>query len=87
MKTVGIQKSFEREKMKEKIWRVLFQILYNSTDTADIVKPFFKNLKNDDINSEKHILLLKTFSDNQLEVLYKNGIITEEKLYSFISKK
>ena len=57
----------------------------------EIIKPFFENLKNENINDEKYIFhFLKhfqTFSKYQLEVLYENGIITEEKFNVLIPKK
>ena len=64
--------------MKEKIWRILAQILNHRNDLIDIIKPFFENLNNNNINDEKYIPLLKTFSKDQLECLYQNGIIKEE---------
>ena len=69
-----------------KIWRVLSQILYYRNDLIEIIKPFFENLKNENINDEKYIPLLKTFSKDQLEVLYQNKIITEEKLNLLVPK-
>ena len=75
------------EKMIAKIWRVLAQILFYRNDLNEIIKPFLKNLKNENLNDEKYIPLLKTFSKDHLEVLYQNGIITEEKLNLFIPKK
>ena len=61
-----------------KIWRVLAQILFYRHDSIKVVKPFFENHKNENINDKKFIPVLQTFSLNQLEVLYENGIITEE---------
>ena len=69
-----------------KIWRVLAQILFYRNDLIEIIKPFFENLKNENINDEKFIPLLKTFSKNQLKALYENGIISEEKLNLFLPK-
>ena len=69
-----------------KIWRELAQILYYRNDLIEKIKPFFKNLKNEDINDEKYTPLLKTFSKNQLDVLYQNKIITEEKFNLLVSK-
>ena len=68
--------------MNVKIWKLLSQILYYRNDLYDIIKPFFENLKNENINDEKFFPLLKTFSYFQLEALYQNGIITEEKFNS-----
>ena len=65
-------------------------MLFYRNDLIETIKPFFENLKNENINDEKYIPLLKTFSKDQLKVLYQNGIITEEKLnFSFqkIKKK
>ena len=64
-----------------KIWRTLTQILLYRNDLIEIIKPFFENLKNENINDEKYIPVVKTFSKNQLEVLYENGIISEDKRY------
>ena len=69
-----------------KIWRVLAQILFYRNDLIKTIKPFLENLKNENINDEKYIPLLKTFSKDQLKFLYKNGIITVEKLNLFIPK-
>ena len=67
-----------------KIWRELSQILYYRNDLIEIIKPFFGNLKNENINNEKFIPFLKQFPKSRLEVLYQNGIITE-KINSIIS--
>ena len=72
--------------MKLKIWRVLTQILFYRNDTIETIKPFFKNLQNENINDEKYIPLLKTFSKDQLKALYENRIISEEKFNSLFSK-
>ena len=72
--------------MSVKIWRVLAQILFFRNDLIEIIKPFFENLKNENINDEKYFPLLKTFSKNKLEILYENGIITEEKFNSLLPK-
>ena len=72
--------------MKVQIWRVLSQILFYRNDLIETIKPFFKNLKNENINDEKYIPLLKTFSKDHLEALYHNGIITEEKYNLIIPK-
>ena len=63
--------------MHQKIWRNLIQILYYRNDLADIMRPFFENLKNENIKKTKYIPFLRTFSINQLEVLYKKKIIAE----------
>ena len=69
-----------------KIWRVLAQILFYRNDLIETVKPFFENLKKENINDEKYIPLLKTFSKVQIKVLYESGIISEEKFYSLFPK-
>ena len=69
-----------------KIWRVLSQILYYRNDLIEIIKPFFENLKNENINDEKYFLFLKTFSKYQLEILYQYGIIPEAKFNLLIPK-
>ena len=69
-----------------KIWKELVQILFYHNDSVEAIKPFFKNLKNENINDEKYISFLKTFSKDQLEVLYQNGIIQEEKFNLLIPK-
>ena len=61
-----------------KIWRELAQILFYRNDLIEVIKPFFENLKKENIKDEKYIPLLKTFSKDQLKVLYQNEIITEE---------
>ena len=63
--------------MNENIWRVLAQILYYRNDLIEIIKPFFKNLKNENLNDEKFLPFLKRFPIYKLKVLYQNGIITE----------
>ena len=67
------------KKMNVEIWRVLAQILFYRNDLIKTIKPFSENLKNENINDEKYIPHLKTFSKDQLKVLYENGIITEER--------
>ena len=52
-----------------KIWRVLAQILFYRNDSIEAIKPFFENVKNENINDEKYIPFLKTFSKVQLKVL------------------
>ena len=69
-----------------KIWRGLAQILYYRNDSIEILKPFFENLKNENINDDKFTPLLKTFSRYQLDILYQNEIITEEKFNLLIPK-
>ena len=69
-----------------KIWRILVQILFYNNDLNEIIKPFFENLNNENINDEKYISLLETFSKNQLEVLYGNKIMKEEKFNLLVPK-
>ena len=64
--------------MITQIWRVLAQILFERSDTIEIIKPFFANLKNENINNEKYLPFLKSFSKYQLEILYEDGILTKE---------
>ena len=64
--------------MNLKIWRVLVQILYDHKNSIEIIKPFFENLKNENINDLKFIPFLKTFSKPQLRVLYQYKIFTDE---------
>ena len=65
------------------IWRVLAQILFYRNDLIEIIRPFFEILRNENINDEKYIPLLKTFSKDQLKVFYEKGINSEEKLKDF----
>ena len=65
--------------MNENIWRVLTQILDGNNDLIKIIKPFFENLKNNNINDEKYISFLKSLPKEHLEVLYQYEIITEGK--------
>ena len=71
--------------MKSQIWRILAQILYYRNDLASILRPFFQNLENENINDKKYNSLLKTFSHSQIEVLYQNRFITEENFNSIMS--
>ena len=72
--------------MKVTIWKVLAQILFFRNDLIETIKLFFENLKNETFNDEKYIPFLKTFPKDHLEVLYQNGIITEEKFNLLITK-
>ena len=83
---ISIDSSSEIQKMEGKIWKILAQILFYRNDLIGIIKPFFENLKNENINDEKYIPLLKTFSKYQLELLYQNEIIPNEKFNFLISK-
>ena len=64
--------------MKVKIWRALAQILYYYNDSVEVLRPFFENLNNENINDEKFLPLLKTFSEYQLDALCQNGIIKKK---------
>ena len=75
------------KKMKGKIWTFLTQILCYKNNLVNVIKPFFENLRNESINDKSSIQLLKTFSKDQITILYKNGIITEEKYHFLISNK
>ena len=70
-----------------KIWRELAQILFYRNDLIETIKPFFENLKNENMNDEKYIPLLKTFSKDHLEVLYQNEILTEGKFTKYTKSK
>ena len=65
------------------------RVLSFRNDLIDTIKPFFSQLNNKNnkekynINEEKHILFLKSFSNFELEVLHKYKIIDEE-IYSNI---
>ena len=72
--------------MNVQIWRALAQILFYRNDLIETIKPFFENLKNENIKNEKYIPLLKTFSKDRLEVFFQNKIITEEKFNLLIPK-
>ena len=71
-------------KMILNIWKNLEQILFYHNDLIENIKPFFENLKNENINDAKYIPFLKTFSKDKLEFLYQNGIITEKRFNSLI---
>ena len=63
-----------------RIWRVLSQILFYRNDLIEVIKPFFENLKDENINDEQFFPHLKNFSRDQLRALYENGIIAEGKI-------
>ena len=73
--------------MNHQIWMRLSQILFYRNDLIEIIKPFFENLKNENINDEKYNSLLKAFPENVLKLLNHKGIITEEKFNLIIPKK
>ena len=70
--------------MQYQIWRHLIQILSFRKDLIDTIKPFLVQLNNNNnrekynINEEKHIPFLKSFSNFQDKLLYENEIIDEE---------
>ena len=72
--------------MNEKIWRVLSQILSYRTDLSDLLRPFFVNLKNENINDKKYTPLLLTFFNYQIELLYQTSILTKETFSSYQNK-
>ena len=73
--------------MKGRIWRFLSQILFNRRDLINVINPFMQNLDNENINNSKFIPLLQRFPKNELDVLYKKKIISEEIYSSLISRK
>ena len=77
-------KNFEKSKvfMIKQIWSILTQILFDKNDLAEILKPFFQNLNNENINDEKYLQFLQTFPKFQLDALFKNEIITEKTFYT-----
>jgi len=78
--------------MQYQIWRHLIQILSFRNDLIDTVKPFFGQLNNNNnkekynINEEKHIPFLKSFSNFQFKLLYEYKIINGE-IYSNVVRK
>ena len=74
----------------QKVQRKVVQILSYRNDLIDTIKPFIEQLNNNDekfnINEEKHIPFLKSFSNFQNEVLHKYEII-DEKIYKAIIPK
>ena len=73
--------------MEIKIWNHFTQILTYRPDLAYIIKPFFENLNNKNINDEKYLSFLKSFSKFQLQLLLKTGIISSNKLNSLEPNK
>ena len=76
----------ERSKFQHQIWRFLTQILCHRNNLTNVLKPFFENLKNENINDDKNIPFLKSLSIFQLYTLYESEIITKAKLFSLLSK-
>ena len=66
--------------MEIKIWSQFLQILIYRNDLCDILKSFMENLNNHNINDEKYIPYLQSFSKYHFHFLHKNGIISVEKL-------
>ena len=58
--------------------------MYDRNEFKEEFQPFYENLNEHDINDDQSFPILKTFSKDQLTVLYKSGIITEEKFNSLI---
>ena len=48
----------ERSKFQHQIWRFLTQILCHRNNLTNVLKPFFENLKNENINDDKNIPFL-----------------------------
>ena len=63
-----------------KIWKFLSQVLFHRSELTEILKPFLINLNNNNINDEKYIPILKSFSKYELEALWKAEIISVEKI-------
>ena len=58
--------------MKVKIWRTLAQILFYRNDLIETIKPFFDNLKNENINDEKYIRKAQRHSFGKPHFIRKN---------------
>ena len=71
--------------MIKKIWRILTQILQDRNDLAEILKPFYHDLNCETINDKNYDSFLRTFSRFQLELLFKNQILSEKRFYSIFS--
>ena len=76
----------ERSKFQYQIWKFFTQILCHRNNLTNVLKPFFENLKNENINDDKNIPFLKSLSIFQLYTLYESEIITKAKLFSLLSK-
>ena len=57
--------------MKEKIWRVLAQILYYHNESIDLIKPFFENLNNENIDKIFTQELINRSVKTQIQLLTK----------------
>ena len=75
----------ERSKFQYQIWKFFTQILCHRNNLTNVLKPFFENLKNENINDDKNIPFLKSLSLFQLYTLYESEIITKAKLSSLLS--
>ena len=79
--------------MEIKIWNFLAKILLFRKDLINILEPFLKNLNNKsrnkkyEMNDEKYIPFLKSFSKYQLELFHKFGIITKNLLNNLLIDK
>jgi len=80
--------------MECKIWMRFIQIAQYRHDLIDVIKPFFVQLKNGNnpeklynINDEKFNLFLGSLFNFQIKLLYKHGIISEEKYKTFIREQ
>ena len=81
------KKDVKKYYLTESIFCGFTQILCNCMELADILKPFFENLNHENINDDKYIPLLKTFSIYQLTVLCNNNIISKQKATFLITNK
>ena len=71
--------------MQHQIWRFLTQILFHRNDLTNVLKPFFENLKNENISDDKNIPFLKSLPIFQLDTLYECEIIAKAKFFSPLS--
>ena len=65
--------------MEVKIWTFLNRILTYRKDLVNILKPFMGVLNSHNINDDKYIPLLQSFSKNQLHLLHKLEVLSETK--------
>ena len=76
--------------MIAKIWRVLTQILFYRNDLNEAMKPFFENLKNENINDENIFHFLKHFQNINLKFYIKMELLKKINLipsFQIIKKK
>ena len=83
----GIKLSIEKFTIETKIWWELTKILTYRTDLIDVLKPFMCFLNSHNINDEKYISFLHSYSKFQLKLLFKNGILSEERFNSLVPKE